>query len=537
MKKHTKRKAFTLTELLVVVVVIGVLAAVVLPKFNKVMETRKTTEAEEIMAAVRTEQEYRCALDKPYLGPGDSAKLSNVLPQTPTKNFNYALQKTGMLASSRGKYAYDLKMPSYADGRICCDGEECNKLNKDYPSCTALTQQPDFLVTTQCTAVIEGDPEPIYMECTPAGPSSEPCGYNNTGLRTRTCNHATGEWGDWSSCIDEEEPPEPTPPGSKKCEDWLSEADLETTCLNLSKYPFNAASYSHTLDEWGNKMASSAEGCCISCQEALGSNKAVWDEDQKDCKFIEGAFEPEKNNSFVQYRVHQDEANPEYEYSFGDYADASGFDLGASLYGVLTQKNPGNEVAALQQSACSFDFLENKYSIEKCSGDMNGWCDGCDPTADTCDRKCYDDSVDWGILMGNPRIVALGQKLPRNANPESSNGGIMYPILFEEDVMLNYTVYNNSGGVRSSVNRSCQYTNCRTEYPDSGINYDIDCSMNSLSRWWKSTGTDLVTTRCAEMTCGSSNVNQGGVYWSSGAVAVSPIIESRSNVYTCVRRQ
>ena len=46
------KKAFTLTELLVVVIVIGVLSAVVLPKFSKVIETRKTTEAEELMAAV-----------------------------------------------------------------------------------------------------------------------------------------------------------------------------------------------------------------------------------------------------------------------------------------------------------------------------------------------------------------------------------------------------------------------------------------------------------------------------------------------------
>ena len=46
---------------------IGVLSAAVLPKFNKVIETRKTTEAEELMASVRTEQEKRCALDKRYL--------------------------------------------------------------------------------------------------------------------------------------------------------------------------------------------------------------------------------------------------------------------------------------------------------------------------------------------------------------------------------------------------------------------------------------------------------------------------------------
>ena len=85
MKTQRKKKAFTLTELLVVVIVIGVLSAVVLPKFSKVIETRKTTEAEELMAAVRTEQERRCALDKDYIS--DLSQLSEIIPSKDTKNF------------------------------------------------------------------------------------------------------------------------------------------------------------------------------------------------------------------------------------------------------------------------------------------------------------------------------------------------------------------------------------------------------------------------------------------------------------------
>ena len=77
-----KKKAFTLTELLVVVIVIGVLSAAVLPKFSKVIETRKTTEAEELMASVRTEQEKRCALDKPYL-----TQMSEAATKCSTANY------------------------------------------------------------------------------------------------------------------------------------------------------------------------------------------------------------------------------------------------------------------------------------------------------------------------------------------------------------------------------------------------------------------------------------------------------------------
>ncbi len=159
-----KNKAFTLTELLVVVVIIGVLAAVVLPKFSKVLETRKTTEAEVIMAAVRTEQERRCALDKPYIGDIDKLVTSQVLPQTETKHFTYQLEPSGILATSKGKYSYELKMPSYADGRICCEGNECTKLNKDYPTCDELARQEDFRVSTSCTAEIPevgAQPQPI----------------------------------------------------------------------------------------------------------------------------------------------------------------------------------------------------------------------------------------------------------------------------------------------------------------------------------------------------------------------------------------
>ena len=156
MAKNTKKKkAFTLTELLVVVVVVGVLAAITLPKFTKIMEVRKTTEAEQVMAAVRTEQEYRCAMDRAYtenfahLSQTMLTKDASTASMASTKHFGYTLEPFGILARRTGQ-GYTLHMPSYADGRICCEGNGCSNLNKDYPSCAELQNKPDFQVAVQC---------------------------------------------------------------------------------------------------------------------------------------------------------------------------------------------------------------------------------------------------------------------------------------------------------------------------------------------------------------------------------------------------
>ena len=98
-----------------------------------------------------------------------------------------------MDAQSKGKYGYTLKMPSYADGRICCENEaECAKLNKDYPLCSALIARADYQSGAECAG------EPEEKQCT--GSSTQSCGCSNGGTQTRTCDTSTGTWSGWSAC-------------------------------------------------------------------------------------------------------------------------------------------------------------------------------------------------------------------------------------------------------------------------------------------------------------------------------------------------
>ena len=276
MKKTEGRKAFTLTELLVVVIVIGVLAAVVLPKFSKVIETRKTTEAEEIMAAVRTEQEKRCALDKNYTTNADTVNLASLT----TKHFSYTLKNTGMEAQSKGKYAYTLKMPSYRDGRLCCENaEQCSKLNKDYPLCSELTSRSDYEDGVECAA---GMPEPddTPKACLGAQPaSSQACNSCGTGTQTRTitCNSATGEWvyGAWGECSKTEEECKPDDSKPDNCGEGRILDSFSGACV--------CAAEANGTSEYTSCSGESQEQCPVA-GGGEGKVKRFWNPDTCKCE-------------------------------------------------------------------------------------------------------------------------------------------------------------------------------------------------------------------------------------------------------------
>ena len=137
-------QAFTLTELLMVVLMIGILSSMLLPKYTKMMDSFRVMEAEQMMRSVRTEQEKRCTLGRQYTTEAGklsvwSSKRADKEKYT-TSNYEYILTSKGIQATSPKNYT--LQMLSYLDGRICCD--ECSGFTKNYMTCAELEKAKDF---------------------------------------------------------------------------------------------------------------------------------------------------------------------------------------------------------------------------------------------------------------------------------------------------------------------------------------------------------------------------------------------------------
>ena len=210
------KRAFTLIELLLVVIVIFILATVAIPKYKRVLENNRTAEAEKILNAVRTEQEARCIAGKNYLGEDRRADLASLKGVGVSQNYKYNLMPGAIEAQRSDKYA--LKM-WYKTGEVCCSGPGCSTLNKNYPLCTED-------MADECTASdVPAPPLPPNPEPPSCGPQPTtlpaPKTCNTCGVQTPSyvCNESTNwSWETtWSECSAPPKPTAVTLPSCGKC--------------------------------------------------------------------------------------------------------------------------------------------------------------------------------------------------------------------------------------------------------------------------------------------------------------------------------
>ena len=103
------KKGFTLTEILIVVVIIGVLASLVIPRFTNQSERGVVAEAVQMLSAIRQgEVSYALENSGSYLDmdttvAGDDAKWAQIgIDKPPTTNFNYTVVSGNATATRNG---------------------------------------------------------------------------------------------------------------------------------------------------------------------------------------------------------------------------------------------------------------------------------------------------------------------------------------------------------------------------------------------------------------------------------------------------
>jgi type IV pilus assembly protein PilA len=125
MRNLRNRQGFTLIELMIVVVIIGILAAIAIPKFNNASARAKEKEADGILSQIYRLQETYAAENNGT--PANTlTNLETVGWQTPTGLKHYAAPTSATIPLTMTKTGTGYKNRTICtDGRIISEGASC----------------------------------------------------------------------------------------------------------------------------------------------------------------------------------------------------------------------------------------------------------------------------------------------------------------------------------------------------------------------------------------------------------------------------
>ncbi len=260
LNKNTKKskKGFTLTEVLVVVLIIGVISAIAYPVYTKSINKSRAVEAINLLEMVRNKQIANFARKGEYLPTFSNIGqlTSNAEAEVKTEgdailtvNGKYELamnNATNCMSAAyipaKGKPATFTFSSSYEDAGLGCDGDICKTFGNIVGSSSSVCNCGDKSCSSPYTLNAKTCACDCPLECkdggchdkNPARTETRNCGYNNSGTQTRVCPESCSAScdGSWSSCTGQSCDESTKPDTTQNCASGCGTQTRSVTCNN-----------------------------------------------------------------------------------------------------------------------------------------------------------------------------------------------------------------------------------------------------------------------------------------------------------------